>query len=486
MKIKFPVLLLIVVYFVITSPLSFSQSPNFLRSFGFGLNGGINYMISPNRDNVPGFSSQIHLDYHFPIVSQSFSMGIKVSFLLGSISRFNDLYGDSNISSTFSGFVGGPTFNFKSNSNSFVINVLAGNLSYNTKTSSGIILGDNNKYGKIFLLAPSIELDTWITKSLSFDVILSTNFPFNKKFGNYYKHFWKPFYELRAGISFYFLTKLDKDDDGVPDGIDKCPDTPEGEKVNKEGCANSQIDSDSDGVNDAIDKCPNTPINERSLVDTSGCSPSQKDSDGDGINDAIDHCPHTPKSEIDIVNKQGCGPSERDSDFDGVVDSRDKCPNTPKGEKVDKNGCGSSQLDSDNDGIYNNIDKCVKQKETYNFYKDDDGCPDTTEYDNPYLLNQMSSLFKPLSDTLSSVGKSILRGRPYLLYTSYPKTFWIIEVKSPARAKEKALAIKSFLDKLSKEPSRTSIEFYSSKDEKVYLKINSKKAEEIVRKKIGK
>jgi len=92
---------------------------------------------------------------------------------------------------------------------------------------------------------------------------------------------------------------IDSDNDGVADSLDKCPNTPAGVKVDKNGCA---IDSDNDGVADSLDKCPNTPA---------------------GVK----------------VDKNGC---PIDSDHDGVLDYLDKCPNTPKGMKVDKNGCAIS------------------------------------------------------------------------------------------------------------------------------------------------
>jgi len=92
---------------------------------------------------------------------------------------------------------------------------------------------------------------------------------------------------------------IDSDGDGVVDSMDKCPNTPAGVKVNKNGCA---IDSDNDGVADYLDKCPNTSA---------------------GVK----------------VNKNGCA---IDSDNDGVADYLDKCLNTPSGMKVDKNGCAVS------------------------------------------------------------------------------------------------------------------------------------------------
>jgi OOP family OmpA-OmpF porin len=59
---------------------------------------------------------------------------------------------------------------------------------------------------------------------------------------------------------------IDSDHDGVPDNIDKCPNTPAGVKVDKFGCP---IDSDGDGVPDYLDKCPNTPKGVH--VDKYGC-----------------------------------------------------------------------------------------------------------------------------------------------------------------------------------------------------------------------
>lgn len=93
------------------------------------------------------------------------------------------------------------------------------------------------------------------------------------------------------------------------------------------------IDSDGDGVPDYLDKCPNTP--EGVSVDKNGCP---IDSDGDGVPDYLDKCPDTPKGVA--VDGNGCPP---DSDGDGVPDYLDKCPNTPKGTKVNRDGCPETQ-----------------------------------------------------------------------------------------------------------------------------------------------
>jgi OmpA-OmpF porin, OOP family len=135
---------------------------------------------------------------------------------------------------------------------------------------------------------------------------------------------------------------IDSDRDGVPDAVDKCPNTPLGAHVDATGCP---LDSDGDGVPDGIDQCPNTPTGVH--VDAKGCP---VDSDGDGVPDGIDQCPNTPPGVT--VDATGC---PLDSDKDGVPDGLDKCPNTPAGATVDANGC---PLDSDLDGVPDGIDKC--------------------------------------------------------------------------------------------------------------------------------
>jgi OOP family OmpA-OmpF porin len=135
---------------------------------------------------------------------------------------------------------------------------------------------------------------------------------------------------------------MDSDQDGVPDNLDQCPDTPKGVKVDAKGCP---LDSDADGVPDYLDQCPDTPKGVK--VDAKGCP---LDSDADGVPDYLDQCPDTPKGVK--VDAKGC---PLDSDADGVPDNLDQCPDTPKGVKVDAKGCS---LDSDADGVPDNLDQC--------------------------------------------------------------------------------------------------------------------------------
>jgi outer membrane protein OmpA-like peptidoglycan-associated protein len=124
---------------------------------------------------------------------------------------------------------------------------------------------------------------------------------------------------------------LDSDNDGVPDSMDKCPNTLEGMLVDASGCP---VDYDKDGVPDYLDRCPGTPAG--IAVDAKGCP---LDSDKDGVPNYLDKCAGTPAGIP--VDAKGC---PFDADGDGVADYLDKCPNTPIGEKVDSIGCQEIRL----------------------------------------------------------------------------------------------------------------------------------------------
>lgn len=145
--------------------------------------------------------------------------------------------------------------------------------------------------------------------------------------------------QFSGGLTVNFGKPKDADGDGVPDRKDKCPDTPQGVKVDENGCP---LDTDGDGVADYQDKCPDTP----GLPALQGCP----DADGDGVADADDRCPNTPAGVR--VDASGC---PLDADGDGVADYLDKCPNTPRGVKVDATGC---PLDRDGDGVPDYQDRC--------------------------------------------------------------------------------------------------------------------------------
>ena len=124
----------------------------------------------------------------------------------------------------------------------------------------------------------------------------------------------------------------DRDGDGIPDRLDKCP--LEAEDVDgymdQDGCPDP--DNDNDEIPDRDDKCPNEPEDRDGFDDEDGCP--DPDNDLDGIPDVKDKCPNEAEDRDGFEDEDGC--PDPDNDKDGVPDENDKCPNEA-GEPPD--GC---------------------------------------------------------------------------------------------------------------------------------------------------
>lgn len=133
-------------------------------------------------------------------------------------------------------------------------------------------------------------------------------------------------HEITVGLKFGH--PKDRDEDGVVDKKDECPDEPGLKELN--GCpppiVEADQDKDKDGVLNAFDKCPYTP----GPAENQGC-PLNGDRDQDGIIDGLDRCP----DEYGLAIHEGC-PFE-DADGDLVANDLDACPLTP-GDPAN-NGC---------------------------------------------------------------------------------------------------------------------------------------------------
>lgn len=97
-------------------------------------------------------------------------------------------------------------------------------------------------------------------------------------------------------------------------------------------------DRDNDGIPDDIDACPNEPEDHQGNDPNDGC-PLPPDRDGDGIPDQYDKCPDKPEDKDGIDDGDGC--PEDDADTDGIPDVEDACPKEPGQRNTDpkKNGC---------------------------------------------------------------------------------------------------------------------------------------------------
>lgn len=143
--------------------------------------------------------------------------------------------------------------------------------------------------------------------------------------GVFYKGMANPDIRVYAGFNWRFglwgtnSTPSEEDGDDDRDGVlnsrDKCPDSPPGAVVDRDGCSGD--DDDRDGVPNRVDECPNTPAGD--TVDEKGCS---------------------------IVNKIQDTPVDGDDDNDGVFNSKDQCPDTPAGTQVNRLGCPPERVES--------------------------------------------------------------------------------------------------------------------------------------------
>ncbi len=141
--------------------------------------------------------------------------------------------------------------------------------------------------------------------------------------------------EMYLGLTFYFGGNKDKDDDGILNDDDACPEEAEDFDgyQDEDGCP--ELDNDKDGFNDDCDTCPDQPEDVDGFQDEDGCP--DPDNDGDGVLDVNDNCPDEAEDIDGFQDEDGC--PDPDNDGDGVLDGMDQCADTPAGVSVNENGC---------------------------------------------------------------------------------------------------------------------------------------------------
>jgi OmpA-OmpF porin, OOP family len=208
----------------------------------------------------------------------------------------------------------------------------------------------------------------------------------------------------------------DRDDDGIKDDIDACPDE-KGELQSdpaKDGCP--PADRDKDGVLDVDDACPTLEGQRNVDATKNGCP---KDTDEDGIYDPVDICPEEKGVASQDPKKNGC-PGDRDSD--GVIDAADACPDQPGPKSADAkyNGCPD---DPDGDGIKAGKDACPNEKGPANPDPAQNGCPVLARVINDEIVikqqvqfqvygNSRSETVDPVSNDLMNEIRDVLNQHP--------------------------------------------------------------------------
>ncbi len=139
----------------------------------------------------------------------------------------------------------------------------------------------------------------------------------------------------------------DRDQDGIPDAFDACPDVPGpySEQPSINGCP---PDRDHDGIPDDVDACPDVPGVKTDDPKTNGCPPPPADRDHDGIPDSEDACPDVPGVRTSDPKTNGCPPPDPDRDKDGIPNEVDACPDVPGPANADpkKNGCPLARVEN--------------------------------------------------------------------------------------------------------------------------------------------
>jgi outer membrane protein OmpA-like peptidoglycan-associated protein len=153
--------------------------------------------------------------------------------------------------------------------------------------------------------------------------------------------------------------ELDRDGDGVKNGVDGAPLDAEDRDGFRDDDGVPELDNDADGVPDPDDRCPDQP----GAQANHGCA--DVDTDGDGVVDRLDACPAAAEDLDGFEDGDGC--AELDDDGDGVPQGQDKCPR--QAGVVEEGGCPAK--DSDGDTVADHLDNCPQQKGLV----DNAGCP---------------------------------------------------------------------------------------------------------------
>jgi len=211
-----------------------------------------------------------------------------------------------------------------------------------------------------------------------------------------------PAWRVFASVD-YSPQHRDKDEDGIRDADDKCPDKPEDKDdfQDDDGCPDP--DNDGDGIADTADKCATVAEDKDGFEDTDGCP--EFDNDKDGLKDKVDRCPNKAEDKDGFEDTDGC--PDPDNDGDGIADGADKCPQNAEDKDGFEDSDGCPELDNDKDGIPDANDTCPNKPENKNGYQDDDGCPD-----DPKAKVQVTKTQVTIAGKVNfSSGKAKLRGK---------------------------------------------------------------------------
>ncbi len=205
---------------------------------------------------------------------------------------------------------------------------------------------------------------------------------------------------------------LDRDGDGVLNGVDAAPLLAEDKDGFEDADGAPDNDNDGDGLVDTLDECPNV----AGVAANRGCPDT--DEDGDGVVDRRDRCVKEAEDKDDFEDGDGC--PEADNDQDGLADGVDACPLTA-GIAQEK-GCPSK--DTDGDTVADHLDNCPSEKGVV----ENAGCPVAQKQ----LVVITAEKLKILDKVYFETGKALIqkRSNPLLdniaqVLTVHPEIFLV-------------------------------------------------------------
>ncbi len=238
----------------------------------------------------------------------------------------------------------------------------------------------------------------------------------------------------------------DRDQDGIADEIDQCPDLAGTSITN--GCP----DKDADAIADIVDKCPDIAGEAR----FEGCP--VPDSDNDGVDDENDQCPQ----EKGTAAYHGC--PVPDTDKDGINDDTDACPQ--QAGVPEFNGCPIP--DTDQDGVNDKEDKCPEEAGA----PANNGCPELDQKMVEKVNLAARKIFYAANSDKISTGSfpaldevaAILRENPDLhLEIEGHSDNSGIAAQNLLLSEKRAVAVKKYLVSAGIEPARIRAKGYGDK-----------------------
>lgn len=180
-----------------------------------------------------------------------------------------------------------------------------------------------------------------------------------------------PDYRVFGGVRL-FERNTDRDEDGILDRRDRCPDAPEDvdQFEDEDGCPD--LDNDEDGVPDVNDGAPDRPEDVDGFEDEDGVP--DPDNDGDSILDGDDAAPNAAEDVDGFEDADGA--PDPDNDGDGVLDVDDRAPNSPEDVDGFEDEDGAPDPDNDGDGLLDGDDGAPDAPEDFDGFQDEDGIPD--------------------------------------------------------------------------------------------------------------